>query len=119
MNLNPFKYYNDRNTRRQDAADRAAEIDRSIRNDERAAFLTALQSITSVAVEASKASQAQAQALQAFLAGFAVTTPPQARGWDESEDNKRYIEQHIPVEMRGLNQLEQFEMLRDILDGNA
>lgn len=97
----------------QQRADYATQVER---REERETFLAAIQGMTAVSTEASKANQAQATALKSFLDSFAVTSPPQRREWDEEADDKRYIEKHLPAELKGLNQIEQFQMLLDRID---
>lgn len=114
--LNFLGRYYDYRCRLQEIKERTEAAARLERQEERAAFLIALQSMAAVSTEAAKASQAQAAALSTFLDSFKVTTAPTARGWDEAEDNRRYVETHLPPEMKGLDKVEQFQMLMDRLD---
>lgn len=76
-----------------------AEADRLERRQEREAFMTALAAMVQVSTEASKASAAQAGALQAFLNGFITTSAPTSRVLTEEDDYRRYMTEHDKAEV--------------------
>lgn len=114
--LSPFQGYYEYKIRLAEAQDRIDQAARQEKADERKAFLMAIESITQVAVEAAKASQTQAQALNTFLNSFAVTEKPVARHWDEEADNDRYLKEHLPKEMQLMDRVSQYEALLDRMD---
>lgn len=116
--LSPFKGYFDYKIRILETQQRVEDIAKLERQEEREAFLVALQSITAVAVESAKASQSQANALSTFLDSFKAVDAPRVREWDEEAADKRYLDQHLPTEMQGLDQLGQFKVLIDKMDEN-
>lgn len=116
--INPLRSYYEYKIRVLETEARVKAIERIERQEEKAAFMAALQSITSVAVESSKASQAQAGALSTFLNSFNSTDQPRVREWDEEAANKRYIEQHMPAEMQGLDNVDRFQLLLDRVEEN-
>lgn len=116
--LNPFRSYFEYKIRLLEAQDRSKAVERMERQEEKAAFITALDAITRVSVEAAKASQEQAKALSTFLNSFQTVDAPRVREWDEDQADKRYIESHLPAEMQGLDKYGQFSLLIDKLNGD-
>ncbi len=99
-----------------EAAERVEMAQRAEKAEERAAFLAAINSMTQVAVEAARASQAQAHTLDTFLKSFDVGTPPVAREWDPEAHDQRYLAKHYPEYLQGLGQIEQYRELIDKLN---
>ena len=114
--LNPFRGYYAYRLRLKEAEFRAEEAARLERQEERQVFLTAIQSMQLVAVESAKATQQQALVMKAHLDSFAVVESPRLRSWDEEADDRRYIESHLPPDLQGKSELEQFSMLIDRLN---
>ena len=114
--INPFSKYFEYKLRILEIQQRLEHAERAERQEERQAFLTAIQATAMVSVEASKASQNQALALNTFLNSFNVTSQPTLREWDEEADNARYIEKHVPKGVITNDKLESFENLLQKMD---
>lgn len=113
QSLNPFRAWLDYKLRLAEITERIEAANRAEKAEERQAFITALQATAQVSLEASKASQSQAQALKTFLDSFNVTAAPQRRDWDEEADNRRYIEEHMPAELKNMDPVDRMHALVD------
>lgn len=118
VGLNPFFHYFEYQIRVAEVKERVDAAVRAEKAEERAAFLAAINSMTQVAVESARATQAQARTLSVFLDSFKVTEAPVLREWDPEANDRRYLEKHYPQELQGLPEIEKFQLLIDRLNGD-
>ena len=114
--FNPLRPYFERRDRAEKSRQHLEQIALESRAEERQAFLQALKSLEMVAVEAAKASQTQAGVLKSYLDSFQVAAQPSVRFYDPEQDDERYMQEHLPEQLRGLTPQQQKDLLLQRLE---